>query len=331
VNQWEQRETTLANHHDIFFKTALKEKERASDFLDHVLPVEIRRDIDFSTLSMENTSYVDDSLAEHFSDLVYSCLFGQSKIKIALLFEHKSSPDKELPYQLMKYMVQIWGADSLQKQTFTPVLPIVFYHGKKRWKPARLNSCFKNPPSSLMPYIPDFNYLFVDLSDYSDEAIKGEMFKLASLKISMLILKHIFEPDTLETELRNFFEIGRRYFEDRAGLDFLKSIITYIFKATEIESIKIVDAIRPVTKEGGDIAMTTAEKLRQEGHQEGHQEGRHEGRQEGRQEGLYAALQTMKKNGTTDATIANLMNMDLDLIKKILNKEQVEIPIHFLS
>lgn len=317
----------MANHHDIFFKKTLSKKEHAADLLNHVLPAELRREIDFSTLSMENTSYVDSSLAEHFSDLVYSCLFGQSKLKIALLFEHKSSPDRELPYQLLKYMVQIWGVDSIQKQAFTPVLPLVFYHGKTRWNPGRLNSCFENLPAPLMPYIPDFNYLFVDLSNYSDEAIKGEMFKLASLKISLLMLKYVFEPDILEAELRSFFEIGRRYFQDKAGLDFLKSIIIYIFKATDIETMKVVEAIRPVTKKGGDIAMTTAEKLRQEGRQEGHQEGR----QEGRQEGLYAALQTMKRNGMTDETMASLMNMDLDLIKKILNKEQVEIPPHLLS
>jgi len=44
--------------------------------------------------------------------MVYSCSFGESSLKIALLFEHKSSPDKELPYQLIRYMIQIWGADS---------------------------------------------------------------------------------------------------------------------------------------------------------------------------------------------------------------------------
>jgi len=79
--------------------------------------------------------------------------------------------------------------------------------------------------------------------------------------------------------------------------------------------MKIVNAIRPVTEKGGGIAMTTAEKLRQEG----------------RQEGLYAALQIMIKNGMTDESIAKVMNLDLDLIKKILNKEQVEIPLHLLS
>ena len=210
----------MANHHDTFFKLIFSEKEHVADFSSQVLPAEISRQIDFSTLHRENTSYVDKALSEHFSDMVYSCSMGKTKLRITLLFEHKSSPDKELPHQLNKYMVRIWSDDSKQKQPFTPIVPIVFYHGKKNWKPGRLNSCFKNLPEVLSPYIPDFNYHFVNLSDYSDEDIKKRLFQLASLKIGMLIFKHIYDPGTLEIQLRNFFEIGRLYFQEQTGLNF---------------------------------------------------------------------------------------------------------------
>ena len=305
-------------HHDIFFKHTFSIKENAVDFASHVLPAEINAKLDYSTICLENTSYVDKELSEHFSDIVYSCSYEQSKIKIALLFEHKSSPDNNLPYQLNRYMIKIWEYNIKQKEAFVPVIPIVLYHGKENWKPGRLKSCFKNLPEEIAPFIPDFKYIFVDLSHYTDEEIADRIFTQASLKISLLILKNIFHTEKLEKELRNFFEIGRIYFQEEKGLKFLESIIKYVFQVTEIKTLRVVEAIKPVTPKGGDLAMTTAEKLRQEG------------RQEGSYNTLYSVIQTMRKNGIADENIAKMMNLDIYIVKKVLNREEVEIPLNLL-
>ncbi len=50
----------------------------------------------------------------------------------------------------------------------------------------------------------------------------------------------------------------------------------FILQATEMETDKLVKSIAGITEKGGEIAMTTAEKLRQEGLQKGRQEGRQE-------------------------------------------------------
>jgi hypothetical protein len=39
----------------------------------------------------------------------------------------------------------------------------------------------------------------------------------------------------------------------------------------------------------------------------------------------------MKKNNLSDQEIARLTNLDIEIIKKILNKEHVEIPLHLLN
>jgi predicted transposase/invertase (TIGR01784 family) len=223
-------------------------------------------------------------------------------------------------------MIKIWEYNIKQKEAFVPVIPIVLYHGKENWKPGRLKSCFKNLPEEIAPFIPDFKYIFVDLSHYTDEEIADRIFTQASLKISLLILKNIFHTEKLEKELRNFFEIGRIYFQEEKGLKFLESIIKYVFQVTEIKTLRVVEAIKPVTPKGGDLAMTTAEKLRQEGKQEGRQEGR----QEGSYNTLYSVIQTMRKNGIADENIAKMMNLDIYIVKKVLNREEVEIPLNLL-
>lgn len=141
------------------------------------------------------------------------------------------------------------------------------------------------------------------------------------------VFKNIFYPETLEKALRDFFEIGESYFQEEKGLKFLEIVIKYIYKATEIKTSKVVEAIDPITKKGGELAMTTAEKLRQEGRQEGKQEGV----QLGTYNTYFNLIQNMKKNNIPEAEIAKLMNLELSIIKKIANKEEVEIPLHLLD
>ena len=63
------------------------------------------------------------------------------------------------------------------------------------------------------------------------------------------------------------------------SLKFLESVVKYIYKATEIKTATVVEAISSITQQGGELAMTTAERLRQEGMLKGIQKGRQEGRQ----------------------------------------------------
>ena len=134
-----------------------------------------------------------------------------------------------------------------------------------------------------------------------------------------MILKNIFYGEKLEKELRNFFEIGRICFQEEKGLKFLESIIRYIFQVTEIKTLKVVAAIKPVTPKGGNLAMTTAEKLRQEGMRKGSYNT------------LYSVIQIMRKNEIADENIAKMMNLDIYIVKKVFNREEIEIPLNLLS
>ena len=191
---------TMTGHHDDFFKETFSIKENVADFTFHVLPPEVRELLDLSSLHLENQSFLDDELSSHFSDLIYKCDLRGSKIKIALLFEHKSYVDPDLPFQLNKYMVNIWNYNKKQKEAFIPVIPIVLYHGKKNWNPGSFSDCFTDIPTEIKRFIPNFDYIFIDLSKYTDKEIKNEIFKNALLKIRLLILKNIFDEEKLQTQ-----------------------------------------------------------------------------------------------------------------------------------
>nr|WP_320193466.1 Rpn family recombination-promoting nuclease/putative transposase [uncultured Desulfobacter sp.] len=320
----------MPDHHDSFFKKIFSDKLNVADFSKYALPSELAGNIDFSSLHLENTSYVDEELAKQFSDVVYSCGFNQSEIRISLLFEHKSFPERNLPYQILKYMVRIWSDNLKQKAHFTPIIPIVLYHGKKSWDPEGLKSVFDNPAIEILPFIPDFQYIFIDLSKYTDDDIKLRVFETVSLKMALLILKNVFNPGHLEQALEEYFALGKLFFQEQNGLNFLETVIKYLYLATEIKTHSIIDAIDSISKQGGVIAMTTAEKLRQEGRLEGRLEGRQEGRQEG-YTALSNLIRNMKNNNLSDQEIARLTNINIDIIRKIINKEPVEVPLHLLG
>jgi hypothetical protein len=174
-------------------------------------------------------------------------------------------------------MANLWDNSINQKHPILPVIPIVLYHGWKSWTPGTLITRFTKWPDTVKPYIPDFEFAFVDLSAYSNEAIKAGVFKAVSLRIALLIMKNIFDQQKLEHHLTQFLEIGRAYFQETQGLKFLEAVINYILQATEIVPEKIVKSVASISDKGGEIAMTTAEKLRQEGMQEGRQTGRQTG------------------------------------------------------
>ena len=234
-------------HHDLFFKKTFSIRENAADFLHHTLAPELVEEMDLSTLTIEKGSHVDTALAENFSDTVYKCRLSGAPIKIALLFEHKSAPDKNLPFQLHRYMGNLWENSINQKQPRLPVIPIVLYHGRKTWTPGTLITRFNKWPDAVKPYIPDFEFAFVDLSAYSNEAIKAGVFKAASLRIALLIMKNIFDQQKLEHHLTQFLEIGRAYFHEAQGLKFLESVINYLLQATEIEPDKLVKSVAGIS------------------------------------------------------------------------------------
>lgn len=77
------------NDHDKIFKEIESIKENAADFIQGTFPKHLVQQLDLDSLKLEKTSYLDDTLKESFSDLVYSCTYsGETVVTITLLFEH---------------------------------------------------------------------------------------------------------------------------------------------------------------------------------------------------------------------------------------------------
>ncbi len=264
------------NPHDKFFKETFSNKEEAIDLLRNALPKQILKNVDLNTLRLDNTSYVDEKLKESFSDLVFDCKYqGETDIKISILIEHKSYAPDYPHIQLLKYMINVWEANIKQKQTLIPVIPVIFYHGKQKWKSRKFSDYFKGIDRNIEIFLPSFNYLLTDLSSFSEKEIR-DLYKAMTVQISLLLMKGIFNEEQFEKNIFRIFTGIDLLAKTERGEKFLTSTMMYMYYSTEIEPDTISKILTKVSTKGGEIAMTTAMKLRRKGMQEGMQKGKSE-------------------------------------------------------
>ena len=77
----------INNPHDKFFRATMAHHRVAVDFFNHHLPKNILQVLNVDSLKLTQQSYIDNSLQESISDLVFSCeLAGRQVIVIVLSF-----------------------------------------------------------------------------------------------------------------------------------------------------------------------------------------------------------------------------------------------------
>jgi predicted transposase YdaD len=66
-----------------------------------VLPEEVTRHIDWSTLRVEPGSFIDSGDTDRFADLLFSARASGSEAFFYVLFEHQSTVDRFMPPRLL--------------------------------------------------------------------------------------------------------------------------------------------------------------------------------------------------------------------------------------
>jgi len=280
------------NAHNNFFVEVFSNRENALDFLLGTLPPRLKNELNLNTIKLDSGSYVDEELKTHFSDILYTCkTISRKDVYVSLLFEHKSYKPRYPRLQLLRYMLNIWYSQVKQRKPLQPVIPIVLYHGRGKWRKKRFAEYFPGMPAVFKRFIPRFDYLLTDLSDFSDEDIKSSTYSRSALIISLLIMKYIFKPKMLLSYLKKFLELDTLYYREEEGLKFIESVFRYIFLATEIEQERIVEKAAAISDTVEEKAMTTGEKLINKGLKQGIEQGREEGIEQGIEQGREEGIE----------------------------------------
>ena len=295
----------MTHPHDKLFKATFSQPGVVASLIEDLFPSELVSEIDVQTLVLTTNSYIDNDLKEHFADLVYQCTFyNQAPFEIALLLEHKSYPDKHPHLQLLRYMLNRWQQDAQQGQSLLPIIPVVIYHGATRWSHHSLESQMVQAHIALRRYVPEFDYILIDLSRLNDTRILN--FRSQFLALSTSLLK--YHNDNRHVEFVRQHIIAILSTVAKADLrTIVEPTFLYLLETSNLTGNEIVAIFRTVSKKTEDVAMTAADQLRLEGRLEGHAEA------------AFKFVKGALKLGMDAKTIADTFEMDEKEVQEVIH------------
>jgi predicted transposase/invertase (TIGR01784 family) len=266
---------TIVNPHDKFFKEVFTRRETAEEFLRNYLPDDVVTLLDLRSLEYVKDSFIDKHLEEFYSDLLFTVFLKDgSRGYVYILLEHKSYQEPLTAFQLLRYMVKIWemALKNREDVRFPVIIPVVLYHGAHRWRAGVQFRDLLDVSTALVPFIPDFQYVLWDASSYPDKDIKGAII----LRVALLIFKYIFRPE-LRERLPGILGLFRELVTKRTGMEYLETVLRYILNAAPTGNISYEDLKAAVDEalpqRGGEIMLTIADTLIEQGMQQGMQQG----------------------------------------------------------
>ncbi len=294
-------------NHDACYKSLFSTPDLVRDLLRDFVPGDWVRTLNFDTLERRSGAYVTDGFRQHASDMVWRIQAGGEWVYLYLLIEFQSTVDRHMAIRMTNYITcldleLIRGQNMLAGGRLPPVLPIVIYNGEGKWT-ATTDIADLSPrlPGELSRYQPRCEYLLVDASRYTDEALA----KLDNLVAAVFRFENAASEETLldavrwlrqrvadnpvlsNTFVRWLKDVGSRH--RHAGLDF-----------TDVHNL--MEAEMSLST---NIAQWKANYKR-----EGLMEGRQEGRQEGLQQGQALFFQNLltKRFGPLPTEVETRLN-----------------------
>ena len=316
----------IKNVHDSFFKKIFSDKNNIKSFLTIALPEDLLKNIELDKIDIDPTGYVSEDMKGSFSDMVVKTKIkgdkegkGKDKKKgkkkgkeipadIYLIFEHKSYRDKNIYFQLLKYMYMTWEQDYREGKELRVIIPLVFYHGRGKWRLKReFNSIFK-VKDEIRKYLLNYEYLLFDTNEWDLEDEKNRGIRNNVMLMSgLLLMKSVFSED---------YEGIKRVFDLWAKMGFKdkKLIITFLLYMTVTKDIEPVELKRLIKEKniGGDEIMQTLGMR-------WYEEGRQEGIQEGIEKGIMKGIEKGKLEGKLEGELERARKVAKNMLMRGLN------------
>ena len=206
----------------------MADKTVAADYFKNYLPTFVSEKLDFSTLTHLPDTYLSKDLRKTMSNVVYTCQkVGQEKhVKVSLLIEHKSAPDKYTPVQIGSYIFSGLLKQIENKEEVSIIIPILFYHGRNKWEYQTLSGLFKKLEPEWQNFLPNFDYVYNNLGEISEEDVEALNNKF--LATSLLALKYTFQKEPLEQNAHRILILT----ED-ASESLQKKFLVYFFERSK--------------------------------------------------------------------------------------------------
>lgn len=317
--------------HDRYIRSIMTNPNVIKEFFKENLPEKVRNSIDFTSIEPQKDSFIDDKLKLQIADLLYSVKFDGEPGYLYLLVEHASTPDKMLPFRLLKYMVAVMDhhLTKTKSKKLPIVYPLVLYTGKRPFRHSMdLFDLFENEKELAKEFLTN-PYQLIDLNQIQDDDLKKEIW----FGTAALIAKHIYDTDFLPT-LEVVINILNTL-EKMGEVRYIENVICYIVGAGKIsdkaEFVKILT--EGLGEEVGEKTMKISKMFEPEIYQSGFTEGKIEGeirgeikgKIEGKQETQYEIAFNLLNHGLDLKFIQVVTGLSLKEIESIKNELKKQI------
>ncbi|MEO0339286.1 MAG: Rpn family recombination-promoting nuclease/putative transposase, partial [Bacteroidota bacterium] len=227
------------------------------------------------------------------------------------------TPDEYTSLQLATYISQaLYQQFRNGNKPIEPIIAIVFYNGKKSWKPKTVSELFEDHPyyEFFASYLPNFKFEFLDIAHFP----KDRLIELQRgfLKSALLAMANRFKPDLLIQFLYIIFEVeGERDFQ---------AIVQYYLAILDRSPKQFRDELKNIEFANKPRLMSTLEMLINEGLEEGLEKGIKKGLKKGLKQGLEKGLKQGLEQGKINTIITNL-ELLLKTKKKFPNLDHQDI------
>lgn len=305
---------SINNPHDKFAKEMLSHKEFAIVFLTEYLPSSIKGHLNLESLTLSTNSFINDSLEERFSDIVFRVQMKEESKHcfVSILIENKANPSKYVSVQILEYLSSAYAAQVKAKEKLHPVIPLLYYQGKEKWKVESLAELLSDYPKELMSFVPNYKSVFIELFGLSDKDINQLENNL--LQTYLTLQKFRFDPDQLVLRIVQIF--------NRMDLDTMKNyfnlFVVYMYQMVELTETEFLQKLNDVNSNIKSEIMTTYELLIAKGEAKGLAKGKAEGKAEGEQMATKRMVIAAFQNNIPLETIAKMAGLTIEQIKDIL-------------
>ncbi len=257
---------SLHQPHDKLFRATFSNPENAAAFLRHHLDAPLPAIVDWTSLSLLPGSFIDSQMAGSEADLLFSAKIGGSDALLYLLWEHQRTDAPLMGLRLLSYMVRIRKRQVRESGPSTglaPILPLVLAQDKDHWKTStHFHDLFAFPSEhwdAIRACTPAFAFRLLQLVDLPYEDIHGTpegILTLRSLKaepLSELFHDLVWDRAVITGVSREAVE---RFFH-------------YVLNANVDTEVFRAKVVQQESRSLTELAMTLADRFRQEGRQEG--------------------------------------------------------------
>src|SRR2546427_1236244 len=253
--------------HDRIVRAVLSDVAEATSFLQRHLPQEVSQALHWSTLTLLESSFVDEDLRASEADFLYEIerVSDEESVWIYVLLEHQSTPDRWMRFRLLQYCCRIWEMSVRahpDQRELRAIVPLVFYQGERSWSYSSEFAELFAESVRDWPGVPRFSHELIDQSGMQPDEVQGDL----KVRIMQLVMLAAYHPTVAWMERVASLLDSLASLPPSGGINHVRLFVLYILATQEPKAAQSFrDVLRQYAPEVGDDLMTYAQELLAQG------------------------------------------------------------------